>query len=70
MGVPVVPVAIKGAHEVWPRGGSFNWRGVLPWSRSRVLVRFGDPVQFTDGEPYADAALRLRGIVDQMWQGQ
>jgi long-chain acyl-CoA synthetase len=22
MGVPVVPVAIKGAHEVWPRGGS------------------------------------------------
>lgn len=68
IGVPVVPVAIKGAHEVWPRGGSCNWRGMLPWSRSRVRVRFGDPVQFTDGESYADAALRLRRIVDEMWQ--
>jgi long-chain acyl-CoA synthetase len=69
MGAPVVPVAIKGAHEVWPRAGSFNWRGTLPWSRSQVRVQFGDPVQFRDGETYADAASRLRAAVDEMWRG-
>ena len=60
LGVPVVPVAIEGAHDVWPRGRSFNWRGLLPWSRSHVSVQFGDPIQFTEGESYADAAARLR----------
>lgn len=68
MNVPVVPVAIKGAFEVWPRGRAFNWRGMLPWSRSRVRVRFGDPIQFRDEESYAAAAARLRAIVDDMWQ--
>jgi len=66
--VPVIPVALKGAYEVWPRGRSFNWRGVLPWSRSRVRIEFGDPIQFADGESYQDAAGRLRSIVDDMWQ--
>jgi len=66
--VPVIPVALKGAYEVWPRGRSFNWRGVLPWSRSRVRIEFGDPIQFADGESYQDAAGRLRSIVGEMWQ--
>jgi long-chain acyl-CoA synthetase len=66
--VPVVPVAINGAHDVWPRGHFFNWRGVLPWRRSRVLVQFGDPIQFSEGETSADAANRLRDVVDEMWQ--
>jgi long-chain acyl-CoA synthetase len=68
LGVPVVPVAVKGVHELWPRGRAFNWRVVLPGSRARVRLQFGDPVQFTDGESYADAANRLRAIVDTMWQ--
>ncbi|MCC7177298.1 MAG: AMP-binding protein [Acidobacteria bacterium] len=68
MGVPVVPVALKGVHELWPRGRALNWRAVLPWRRARVRLQFGDPVQFTDGESYADAANRLRGIVEGMWQ--
>ena len=68
MGVPVVPVAVKGVYELWPRGRAFNWRGVLPWRRARVRLHFGDPVQFKDGESYADAANRLRGIVEGMWQ--
>jgi long-chain acyl-CoA synthetase len=68
MGVPVIPVAIKGAYEVWPRGGSFNWRGLLPWSRSHVKVQFGDPMQFTDGESYAEGATRLREVVEGMWR--
>jgi long-chain acyl-CoA synthetase len=69
MGVPVVPMAIRGAYEVWPRGRSFNWRGLLPWSRSKVRLKFGAPVQFTEGESYADAAARLQKIVDDMWHG-
>jgi long-chain acyl-CoA synthetase len=68
MHVPVVPVAIKGAYEVWPRGRGFNWRGMLPGARSRVRVRFGDPIQFAEGESYAEAAARLRATVDEMWQ--
>jgi long-chain acyl-CoA synthetase len=68
LGVPIVPVAIKGAHEVWPRGGAFNWRGMLPWRRSRVRLTFGEPMQFGDGETYAAAAARLRAAVEAMWQ--
>jgi len=68
LGVPVVPVAVKGVYELWPRGRAFNWRAMLPWRRARVRLQFGDPVQFTDGESYADAANRLRAIVDAMWQ--
>jgi 1-acyl-sn-glycerol-3-phosphate acyltransferase len=35
--VPVVPVAIEGAFEAWPR------HQVLPWFH-RVRVAFGEPV--------------------------
>ncbi len=66
--VPVVPVAIKGAFDVWPRGGAFNWQGLLPWRRSQVVLHFGAPLTFTDGESYVDAASRLRTAVDEMWQ--
>jgi long-chain acyl-CoA synthetase len=68
MRVPVVPVAIKGAYEVWPRGRAFNWRGMLPWSRSQVRIQIGDAIQFADGESYRDAAARLRAAVEKMWQ--
>ena len=67
-GVPIVPVAIKGAHEVWARGGLFRWKGLLPWSRSEVIVEFGDPMFFTEGETYAEAAGRLQARVTEMWQ--
>lgn len=67
VGVPIVPVAIKGAFEVWPRAGAFNWRGMLPWRRSRVRLAFGDPIQLAEGETYANAAARLRAAVDAMW---
>jgi 1-acyl-sn-glycerol-3-phosphate acyltransferase len=68
MGVPIVPVAIRGAHEVWPRGGSLNWRGLLPFNRHIVRLTIGDPVQFTEAESDADAATRLRDIVEEMWR--
>ena len=35
---PVVPVAIEGAHDIWPRGTSF------PRLRGRMLVKAADPI--------------------------
>ena len=29
--VPIVPVALDGLYEVWPRGRHLNWRRLLPW---------------------------------------
>jgi long-chain acyl-CoA synthetase len=67
-GAPIVPVAIKGAHEVWAREGSFRWKGLLPWSRSEVRVEFGEPMRFEDGESYAEASARLQARVQEMWE--
>jgi hypothetical protein len=33
-----------------------------------VKVQFGDPIQFAEGESYADAATGLREVVDRMWR--
>jgi long-chain acyl-CoA synthetase len=66
--VPIIPVAIRGAHEVWPRGRAFNWRTLLPWSRRTVHIRFGPPFRVNDGESYTDAANRLRQVVQTMWE--
>lgn len=44
LGAPIVPVAIDGLYEVWPRGRPFRWRSLLPWSGPRVRVWFGAPV--------------------------
>jgi len=36
LGVPIVPVGIRGSFESWPRGGSFRFRP--------VEIHFGDPI--------------------------
>jgi long-chain acyl-CoA synthetase len=68
LAVPIVPVAVQGAYEVWPRGRAFNWQGLLPWRRARVRVRFGDPMAFIEGETSAAAADRLRAVVQRLWE--
>jgi long-chain acyl-CoA synthetase len=68
MGVPVVPVALRGVYEIWPRGRGFNWRTLVPWRRERVRVAFGAPMPFTAEESSSDAAVRLREAVDVMWK--
>ena len=67
-GVPIVPVALKGIWEMWPRTRSIDWRFVGPWRRHRVRIGFGPPVPVPADEPYAAAAARLRDVVDAMWQ--
>ncbi len=66
--VPIVPVAITGIYELWPRNRPFNWQLMLPWSGHRITVEFGEPMTFAESENHASAALRLRERVNVMWQ--
>ena len=66
--VPIVPVAIKGVHELWPRGRSFNWRLLRPWSRHKVSIVIGRPMTFAENADYNRTAAELRDRVEQMWQ--
>jgi long-chain acyl-CoA synthetase len=66
--VPIVPVALRGIYEIWPRTKGMNWRLVWPWSGHRVRIAIGPPLAVSEGERHADAATRLRDTVDAMWQ--
>ena len=67
MRVPIVPVAIKGVYDLWPRGRSFNWRLLRPWSRHKVSIVIGQPMTFAESADYNDTALALRERVKAMW---
>lgn len=64
---PIVPVAIHGVFEVWPRNRRFNWHLLLPGSRHRVRLAFGEPMQVAIDANYAEAATALRDRVITMW---
>jgi long-chain acyl-CoA synthetase len=75
---PIVPVAIRGAFEFWPRGQGFQWRACLPGNGRRITLEMGAPltppepwptgVSMRDAEAqYASATERLRARVQQMW---
>jgi long-chain acyl-CoA synthetase len=53
--VPIVPVAFNGAFPIWPRNRSFSWRAILPWSGTKVQLRFGKPIQ-SEGLPEAECS--------------
>jgi 1-acyl-sn-glycerol-3-phosphate acyltransferase len=64
--VPIVPVAISGAYEVWPRGKSFFQ------SRHPVTLSFGDPIyphksRNPSEEDYTAITAELRKRVVDMW---
>jgi long-chain acyl-CoA synthetase len=73
LGVPIVPVAIEGAYEAWPRNRPPNWRALLPGGRTTVHVKFGSPVapDIVEGDRpedrYAPLTERLRSAVETMW---
>jgi 1-acyl-sn-glycerol-3-phosphate acyltransferase len=69
LGVPIVPVAIKGVYELWPRNRRINWRLVAPWSGHRVTIEIDGPMTFDVGADYNDSAVRLRDAVQQIWHG-
>ncbi|MEP7118387.1 MAG: lysophospholipid acyltransferase family protein, partial [Acidobacteriota bacterium] len=68
LGVPIVPVSLRGIFELWPRTQGINWRLVWPWSGHRVRIRIGVPFTVRAGESDADSAVRLRDAVDALWR--
>jgi len=59
--LPVVPAAIKGTYEIWPRG-------VNRFRLHPVSLRFGDPVMPIDGETYEEFNTRLMEAVRMLQQ--
>jgi long-chain acyl-CoA synthetase len=73
LGIPIVPVAIEGVFDVWPRNRSLNWRSLLPGSGTRARIRFGARLspdlvaEVRPEERYARMTERLRDTIVQMW---
>ncbi|HWQ02898.1 MAG TPA: AMP-binding protein, partial [Candidatus Nitrosotenuis sp.] len=81
LGAPMVPVALEGAYEIWPRGKGFQWSAILH-SRARPPLRltFGEPipapprlpenVSISEAEAaYSSAAEQLRASVGALAPG-
>ncbi len=73
LGVPIVPVAIEGVFEIWPRRRSLNWRALLPGRGTRAFIEFGAPLSPGGAEAagaedrYSRLTERLRETVSAMW---
>jgi 1-acyl-sn-glycerol-3-phosphate acyltransferase len=67
LGVPIVPVAITGAYELWPRNRPIKWSVVWPWSGHHVQVVIGKPMSFQESADYNVTASALRERVSDMW---
>jgi long-chain acyl-CoA synthetase len=68
LNVPIVPVAIHGVFELWPRNRPLNWRKLLPWSHHVIRVAFGPPTRIAEDTSYADGAAALGERVKTMWE--
>ena len=67
LGVPIVPVALKGIYEWWPRNQPINWALVAPWSGHRAAIDIGEPMTLAETANYTDSATALRERVNAMW---
>ncbi|HEX5042984.1 MAG TPA: AMP-binding protein [Candidatus Polarisedimenticolaceae bacterium] len=65
LAVPIVPVAMDGVFDVWPRNRAFRWRSLLPGSGTRVLLEVGEPL--APAGDYAELTGRLRAAVERVW---
>jgi long-chain acyl-CoA synthetase len=83
LNAPIVPVALDGAYDVWPRGRGLRWSSFIPrfigGSGASMTLRFGAPLPppaamppaatFSQAEAhYSAAAEQLRSTVLEMWQ--
>jgi len=66
--VPIVPAALDGLFELWPRGRGFNWKALLPGRGSRIRVSFGAPVRSRRGA-YQPGADHLKAAVAALFAG-
>ena len=66
MQVPIVPIAIEGFHEAWPRNKSFQ--GFTP-----LKMKFGDPIippaeSAASEVAYEELTAELKSRIVEMWQ--
>ncbi len=66
LGVPIVPVAMDGLYQLWPRGRGFQWRALLPWTGTRLRLAFGPPVTLVKGDD-AGATAELRRRIETLF---
>jgi 1-acyl-sn-glycerol-3-phosphate acyltransferase len=62
LGVPAVPIAIRGSYAAMPRGRGWPRPGRLP-----VSVRYGEPIVPAADERPREFTARLRQAVAQLW---
>ena len=71
LGAPIVPIAMDGVFDVWPRNRPLRWRALLPGGGVRVLMQVGTPLEpggYVAVEAhYVAATDRLRNVVEGMW---
>ena len=61
-GIPIVPVAIRGAYAAMPRGRSWPRKGRFP-----ITVRYGDPIVPEQDEDFRSVAGRVMQAVARLW---
>ena len=59
---PIVPIAVDGLFDLWPRGRPSNWAGLLPWRAKPVTLVFGPPMRVSAGD-YTEGTAQLRAAV-------
>jgi 1-acyl-sn-glycerol-3-phosphate acyltransferase len=71
--VRIVPVAIDGLYDIWPRGLPLKWSAFVPFVGERVKIYFGPPLappedtQATENL-YERHTERLKQAVRRMWE--
>jgi 1-acyl-sn-glycerol-3-phosphate acyltransferase len=65
--VPIVPIAIEGFYEAWPRNKSFQ-------GFTHLQITFGDPIvpppeSEASEEAYEKLTAELKDRVVEMWHG-
>jgi 1-acyl-sn-glycerol-3-phosphate acyltransferase len=61
-GVPIVPVAIRGAYAAMPRGRSWPRKGRFP-----ITIRYGEPIVPSPDEDFRSVAGRVMQAVARLW---
>jgi 1-acyl-sn-glycerol-3-phosphate acyltransferase len=61
-GIPIVPVAIRGAYAAMPRGRSWPRKGRFP-----ITVRYGQPIVPERDEDFRSVAARVMQAVARLW---
>jgi long-chain acyl-CoA synthetase len=73
LGVPIVPVAIYGVYEVWPRGQTLRLSQLVPIAGARARLSYGPPVSpsrtasVADPDRYARLTAGVRDAVGGLW---